>query len=195
MPKQVSLEQSIMTGTIAAVAEASINHPLWAVKLRQQANKSFTLNPSILYRGFSIHVFSRIPTTSLQMAGSYYCQNNVFSRIDSPSTRSILSGLAGGAIAATFQTPVELTMTYQHKYGKNVLHQVNHIVTSQGIRALQTGYGGTAIRLGSYTCSFFSVQPWIKNNLEKKTQHAAYACSSCLICVSRDRIYSAFLSC
>ena len=168
MSEKSSPQKNISTGTVAAVAEATINHPLWAIKLRQQANKPFTLNPGILYRGFTGHVISRIPTTSLQMLCSDYFQNNVFSTINSHEAKLILSGFFGGVMAAILQTPVELTMTYQHKYGKNFLSQVSNIVGSKGAWALQTGYGGTAFRLGSYTCCFFAIQPLLKNKLEKK---------------------------
>lgn len=167
MKDEISPQKSIMIGSVAAMAEASVNHPLWAIKLRQQANLPFTLNPMLLYRGFIAQILSRIPTTALQMLASSHFQNKVFSKVESQSTRAILSGLAGGVVAATLHTPVELTMTYQQKGGKTFWYQMNHIIKSRGILGLGTGYVGTAVRLGTYTCGFFSIQPLLKEKLKK----------------------------
>lgn len=163
-----SISQNIITGSSAAIAEASVNHPLWTLKFRVQTNKGFTLNPLILYRGFPLHLASRVPVTALQVTSSRFMQEHILTNFNNKNYRDISAGMIGGNIAAVILTPTELIMTYQQKFGKSFWVQGVNIVETKGFLGLFTGYLGTAFRLGTYTSSFFAVQPIIKNKIQDK---------------------------
>lgn len=179
----LSFKESLLIGGATGATEVCINLPLWAIKMRAQCDLPFTMDPKILYRGFSIAFLSMTTTTALQLMSSSSLENYTLGngKIVTYEQR-VLSAFAGGAVAALVFGPINLIGTQQHKHNYKSFYY-SALVTRNKLhfKGLFVGTPGTALSDGIFTCAFFGIYPWMKvktqnsNNNEYLTKYSAGA--------------------
>jgi hypothetical protein len=161
---QTTVTQDIITGTTAGAAGLVPDHYLWSVQIRLQNGSSFTLNPSILSRGFCTNVASVLPITALQVGLNKGIQKGIFKKNteELSNSQKILSAFFSGAGSAFLVGPTEYVMNQQAITGKTFKITTQHLIREGGLRCLSTGMDLTAKREGLYTASFLGFFPIFK---------------------------------
>jgi hypothetical protein len=156
-----------LIGFIVGVTDASVNHPLWAIKVRQQIGLPFTLSPSVLYRGFFPHAISSVPMDMLQVSVGHMCMDYLPDKKISYWEKRFFSGLLGGLSASLISTPVELVMTRQQQdVGFRDVLKRNPL----------RGFMMTALRDSIFCCGFFAGVPLSRDYLESRGLISPIAC-------------------
>ncbi len=159
-------QTSLFIGFTIGTTDAYINHPLWALKTRQQAGMPFTLNPRILYRGVVSHALSSVPMDMLQVTVSRVAMERLLPKDTSYTTRRLLGGLIGGTAAALISSPAELVMTCQQQ-GFNP-------ITALKAHPFK-GFLSAAGRDSLFCCGFFAAVPLVREALEEKDVSSSLA--------------------
>lgn len=163
---QLSVWQSIISGSIAGAAEVGINHPLWAVKTLLQKGEPITLNPSILYRGIIPNATSMIPITALQVGFNRFFQQWLFRDQEQlPPSRKIIAAFAAGVASSLVSCPTEMIMTHQRK---GFYTSAKQLVAHGGWQHLYTGLLATMLREGMFTTFFLGVTPVFKEKIHQR---------------------------
>ena len=170
-PKKTELTvmQSIVTGSIAGAVEVLVDHPLWSIKTRMQSGASFTLNPQVLYRGILPNAASMIPITAAQVGLDRFFQERFFGSNYKPTDKEKLAtAFAAGAGSAVFGCPTEMIMTHQKTsfYSTGV-----QLVKQGGLSSLYTGLLATMLRDGMFTAFCLGVTPILKGQIERYYPH------------------------
>lgn len=163
----LTITQSLFTGSVAGMVEVMFNHPLWSIKTRMQRGDSFTLNPSILYRGMLPNAASMVPITAIQVGLNSYLQKTFCknSKELSNTQRMAVAFLAG--VGSSFAScPTEMVMTYQGKMGGSFYNSAKALRQKGGMRWLFTALPATAMREGLFAACFLAVTPILKVNFQ-----------------------------
>lgn len=163
---KATVAQSVITGSVAGAVEVLIDHPLWSIKTRLQRGDSFTLNPSLLYRGILPNAASMVPITAMQVGLNRCFQNTFFKDSkELSSSQRITSAFIAGIGSAFVSCPTEMVMTYQGKAGGSFYTAGGHLVKQGGRGCLFTGLSATAMREGMFTAFFLAGTPILKANI------------------------------
>ncbi len=157
---------SLLIGSTIGTFEAGVNHPLWVAKTLFQQNQRIDWKPSVLYRGFGVHVISSVPLDICQVTVSRVFYERVFPQEWEPTQRRIVSGLVGGGVSALISAPSEMVMTWQQT-GDSSWTAAHKIYNSGGIARIFAGFWPTVARDGLFCCGVFAGVPLISKELEK----------------------------
>ena len=157
---------SPLIGFAIGTTDAYVNHPLWAIKTRQQIGAPFTLNPRILYRGVVAHAMSSVPMDMLQVTVSRLSMDHLFSKETSYTNKRLFGGLIGGAFAALISSPVELIMTRQQQDLSPL-----EILRKNPLR----GFSTTVARDSIFCAGFFAGVPLLREKFEERKVEPAIA--------------------
>ena len=161
--KNLTVMQSVVTGSVAGATEVLIDHPLLSIKTRMQNNEPLTLNPRLLYRGILPNAASMMPITAAQVALDHCFTTWIFAgnRELSVSER-FASAFAAGVGSAFISCPTEMVMTHQGKFGGSFYAASRSLVQQGGWRSLMTGWTGTAMRDGKFAAFLLAATPMLK---------------------------------
>ncbi|OEH46355.1 hypothetical protein lpari_02694 [Legionella parisiensis] len=161
----LSIFQSIVSGSVTGAFEVFVDHPLWSIKTRIQKGDPFTLNPQVLYRGILPNAASMIPITAVQLG-----LNRVFqkwflgNRYELSDAQKLTSAFAAGIGSALISCPTEMIMTHQKtgffSTGLNLVRQ-------GGWPRLYTGLMATMLREGLFSTFFLAVAPTLKVRIKQ----------------------------
>ena len=163
----ITIMQSIITGSVAGAAEVLVDHPLWTIKTRLQRGESMTLNPSLLYRGILPNAASMVPITAMQVGLNtcfqklYYKDKNKLSYL-----QRIASAFVAGVASAFVTCPTEMVMTYQGNIGGGFYRASKYLIDAAGWSCLLTGLPATAVREGLFASFFLAGTPILKANIK-----------------------------
>ena len=168
----VTVSQSLMAGSLAAVAELTIGHPLWSAKTLIQRGGTFTLtlNPKELYRqirplynGIGPNACSMVPITALQAGLNSAMLKALFNDSDKPSGfKQFACAFSAGMGASLIASPTELIMTHQGKMGVGFYAAGKYIMQQGGLSALFNGLPATAMRDGKFAAFLLAGSPILK---------------------------------
>lgn len=162
-----TVAQSIVIGSVAGAAEVLVNHPLWSIKTRIQCGDTFTLNPSMLYRGILANTVSMVPITALQVGLNRGIQNFFFNNTtELYNYQRITCAFVAGVGASGVSCSTEMIMTYQGQTGASFYAAANQLIKQNGWRCLLTGLPATAIREGLFTSFFLAGTPILKTKIQ-----------------------------
>jgi len=165
-PKKITLQQSIIIGSIAGGTEVAINHPLWSIKTRIQQQEPFTFRPSVLYRGIIPNVSSMIPITAVQVGLNQFIKDIFYSTSPFTQEQQIRCAFLAGIGSAFVSAPTEMIMTQQGIQKKSFFEAGQYIIQEGGYRALVRGLPATMLREGPFTACFLAGTPLIKDLLK-----------------------------
>lgn len=103
--------RDVTVGTIAAITECSVSHPLTTIKYRLQLGDKLShmnFNPRFLYTGFGLNIASMAPTTALQFG-----LDGVFKQmLPEHPMKPMASSIGAGICSAVASSPIELLMLH-----------------------------------------------------------------------------------
>lgn len=155
--------ESIGIGTVTGFATVSVYLPLWAIKMRVQCDLPFTLNPRVLYRGYSIGLATMVPVTAFEIFNASQVESVISSENMVTARQRIFSSFVGGLTSSLITNPLNLIGTQQHKYGTTPLNTIKTLTSQFGIRGIYVGLPTIAIADGIFSCAFWGVFPLIKH--------------------------------
>lgn len=160
---QMTVMQSLITGSMAGAAEVLIDHPFWTLKTRKQRGYSLTFNPYLLYRGVLPNAASMVPITATQIGLDRCIQNLFFDKTKELSnTQRMTSAFVAGAGSALICCPTDMMMTYQGAVGGSFYAAGKYLVKQGGVSNLYTGLAANAMRDGMFTAFYLAVTPMLK---------------------------------
>ncbi|WP_392537622.1 MC/SLC25 family protein [Legionella sp. 227] len=160
----LSVFQSIFSGSVTGAFEVLVDHPLWSIKTRMQRGEPFTLNPQVLYRGILPNAASMIPITSVQVGLNRFFQNWFFgNKYELSDRQRLVSAFAAGVGSALISCPTEMVMTHQKK---GFFSAGTDLVKQGGWSRLYTGMLATMLREGMFSTFFLAVTPALKNQIK-----------------------------
>lgn len=174
---QLTVRQSIGIGSLAGAAEVLVNHPLWTIKTRLQAEEPFSFNPRLFYRGIVPNALSLIPITATQVGLTQAMQTMRFNGLtDLSDTQKILSAFVGGVGAALIACPTEMVMTYQTrpKAALSFYGAAQEITQTAGYRSLYRGLVATMMRDGIFSACLWAGMPMLKSKIVPYCQNDFY---------------------
>lgn len=161
----LSVFQSILSGSITGAFEVLVDHPLWSIKTRMQKGEPFTLNPQVLYRGILPNAASMVPITAVQVGLNRFFQNWFFgNRYELTDRQRLVSAFAAGVGSAAISCPTEMIMTHQKK---SFFAAGTHLVQQGGWPRLYTGMLATMLREGMFSTFFLAVTPALKTRIKE----------------------------
>lgn len=164
---KVTVWQSVLTGSVAGAIEVLIDHPLWSIKTRMQCGDTFTLKPSLLYRGIFSNAASMIPITGLQVGLNRSINNIVFKDVvELNASQKIACAFVAGMGSAMVSCPTEMVMTYQRKEKGNFYQVGRRLINQSGIQSLYSGLAATVMREGAFTAFFLAGTPILKASIQ-----------------------------
>lgn len=179
----MTIMQSIITGSVAGAAEVLVDHPLWTIKTRLQRGEPFTLNLSLLYRGILPNVLSMVPITAMQVTLNTSLQKLCYRDTNNLSSfQRVASAFVAGVASAFVTCPTEMVMTYQGSSGGRFTRAFKQLVNAGGWGCLLTGLPATAIREGLFAGFFLAGTPILKSNIKAHCSNDYVASLSAGIC-------------
>ncbi|CAM2781201.1 Mitochondrial carrier protein [Legionella steigerwaltii] len=161
----LSVSQSIFSGSVTGAFEVLVDHPLWSIKTRMQKGEPFTLNPQVVYRGILPNAASMIPITAVQVGLNRFFQKWFFgNRYELSDSQKLVSAFAAGVGSAVISCPTEMVMTHQKK---SFLSAGTHLVQQGGWSRLYTGMMATMLREGMFSTFFLAVTPALKTKIKE----------------------------
>ncbi|HHT0592628.1 TPA: MC/SLC25 family protein [Legionella anisa] len=161
----LSIFQSIVSGSITGAFEVFVDHPLWSIKTRMQKGEPFTLNPQVLYRGILPNAASMVPITAVQVGLNRFFQKWFFgNKYELSDAQRLSSAFAAGVGSALISCPTEMIMTHQ-KTG--FFSTGSHLVRQVGWPHLYTGLMATMLREGLFSTFFLAVTPTLKVRIKE----------------------------
>ncbi len=173
--------ESIGIGAVTGFSAVSVYVPTWAIKMRMQCGLPYTLNPRLLYKGYTTGLSVMVPATAFEMFNT--------SRVESFSSEKtvtakerVVSSFLGGLTASILTNPLNLIGTQQHKHDTTPYKVVSTMVRQQGLRSLFIGLPTIAVADGLFNCAFYGLFPPVKYYLKDYTFNndtfAAFAASA-----------------
>ncbi|MCW8444259.1 hypothetical protein OQJ19_02130 [Fluoribacter gormanii] len=161
----LSVVQSIFSGSVTGAFEVFVDHPLWSIKTRMQKRESFTLNPQVLYRGILPNAASMVPITAVQVGLNRFFQKWFFeNKYELSDTQKLISAFAAGVGSAVISCPTEMVMTHQKT---SFISASTQLVKQGGWSRLYTGMMATMLREGMFSTFFLAVTPALKVRIKE----------------------------
>ena len=160
-----SVFNNFMTGLAFGYAKIGLIQPLWTIKLRFQQGRSFTANPTILYRGMGINLIGYPLATATQLTVYKALQGCNYTKEPSKA-HDLISGFSAGVVSGAVICVNDFIMT-QHAL-RNVTYQktVVDLFKAYSFKHFFTGLNITCLREGGYATCFLVVPGLIKPYLD-----------------------------
>lgn len=176
--RKLSVEESFSIGALTGIAEVTATLPLFNIKTRNQCGLKFTLNPTVLYRGYYASLASMIFISSIEVASASFIENTLTEKSEKnvSHTVRILSSFSGGALLGIVFNPLELISTQYHKHNYPSYKQATlNLFNKVGVRGLFIGAPATAFTDGIFVCGFFGLYPFLKAVIQKNIDNEKIA--------------------
>lgn len=175
MPKKdqenITIQQSMVSGSVAGASEVLANHPLWTIKTRIQEGKPFTMQPAVLYQGIFYNAASMIPITVIQVGLNHTFQHNFFDNGSSISHGQRLTcAFFAGVSSASISSPTEMIMRRMN-IESSFYKTASIMAKNNGWRFLFSGLYATGLREGMFTTFFLAGAPIVKEQLTPYIPH------------------------
>ena len=134
-----------------------------------QQGLPFTMNPAVLYRGYSVNVMQNAFCVMSQFYLAGQLKDKFTGGVDRPLSNSekIASGISAGAISSIVAGPMELVMIQQQVKGGGLMSTASNVI-SQGPSTIWRGTTGMALREGLYAGGFLGLIPVAREEVQKR---------------------------
>lgn len=166
MSVELSETENGVVGAGAGAVEVTLSQPLNYLKNARQQGLPFTMNPRILYRGYSANLVNNCSAAMLQFAIAGTLQRLVTrGEAREPSPGELVAAAVGAGVAsAAFVGPLELVMIRQQVAGGSVVRAVRDVVSPGGSYGAR-GVVCTAAREGIYSGGVLGIAPVVRQFL------------------------------
>ena len=161
--------ENCAVGVICGATDCTLLQSTNYWKNASQQGLPFSLNPAILYRGYTVNVLQNAACVMSQFYLAGVLKKALTGGADRPLSPSekIFSGVSAGAISSIFAGPMELVMIQQQVKGGGLMATAGS-VASQGPSTVFRGTLGMALREGIYAGGFLGIIPVVREELQKR---------------------------
>jgi len=161
--------ENCATGIFCGVADCTLLQSTNYWKNAKQQGLPFTLDPRVLYRGYTVNVIQNGLCVMSQFYLAGVMKNIMTGGVDRPLSNSekIASGVSAGAISSIFAGPMELVMIQQQIKGTGLLATAGELLAG-GPSTIWRGTSGMALREGIYAGGFLGVIPVAREEIQKR---------------------------
>lgn len=174
MSQALNEAQNAAVGAAGALVEVSLMQSTNYWKNAAQQNLPFSLNPRVLYRGYSANCINIAAVTGFQFMANGRVKQMI---AGGDGTRPLSSGetLAAGFVAGVMSAglcgPLELCMIQQQLRGGS-LASTGAALARDGL--IFRGMVNTAAREGVYTACYLGVAPLVREMVRERFAHTAF---------------------
>lgn len=161
--------ESLTIGSIVGFANITINLPLWAIKIRIQCDLPFTVDPRILYKGYTMLLATTVPIAALEIFNTSRIEKILNEEKTVSSQERVFSSFLGGISSSLIGNPLNLIATQQHKHGTTPLNTTKNMIRQFGIKSIYIGLPASTMTHGLFACAFYGIFPIIKEYARKYT--------------------------
>lgn len=138
-------------------------------KNAQQQGLPFTLNPSVLYRGYAVNTLQNAGCVMSQFFLNGMLKTAVTGGVDRPLSagETIATAVSAGAISSIFASPMELVMIQQQIKGGGLFSTAGDLI-SKGPSTVFRGITGMMFREGLYCGGFLGFIPVVRSEVQKR---------------------------
>ncbi len=173
--------ESVYIGSATGFAAVTAYLPSWTIKMRIQCSLPFTLDPRILYRGYTAGLAVMVPVTVVQIFNTSRVESLLPGDTITFNGRAISSFL-GGTLSSIFTNPLNLINTQQHKHDyQSPLIAAKAIVQKSGVKNLCIGLPTIAMADGLYTCAYYGLFSPLKIHFCDRTHNKTASALSAAI--------------
>lgn len=150
-------------------AKISFVQPLWTIKTRMQQGQTFSLRPSILFKGIGMNVAGYPMATATQVSTYKYMQNSINHEDNGAKKLSIgfFAGVPSGAIICLN----DFIMTQHSLRRTSYKDTIINLSRAYKFNQFFTGLCITSLREGGYATCFLVVPDLIKPYISSDIQH------------------------
>ena len=166
--------ENISLGFFCGFADCTLLQSTNYWKNAQQQGLPFTLNPAVLYRGYTVNVLQNgfCVMSQFFLAGQLKKAMTGGTDRELSNTEKIVSGVSAGAISSIVAGPMELIMIQQQVKGTGLFSTATEMV-AQGPGTLFRGTTGMMLREGLYAGGFLGIIPVARQEIQNATGWSA----------------------
>jgi len=156
--------ESIISGTVAAIAETISLHWTTARRFREQLKVPQSYNWRVLYNSLLPDLLSMIPITIMQVFfDSVLRQYMLSGERNSPltTTERMIAAAGAGFLVSPFPSYAEQLMLIQQKHSLKFRNAVEFQWKKNGVRGFYCGLVACSIRDSIYTTAYLGFAPWL----------------------------------
>ena len=165
MSEKLTDFENSQVGLICGVLEVTMLQSLNYFKNAQQQQLPLTMNPRVLYRGYTAAVINMGGCTMVQVATMGRVKKAILGdeERDLTDAEQFGGGFFAGVTSALVGGPVELTMIQQQRTGQSLLSTIGGLLNPNIVR----GIVPTAVREGLWSMGYLAVPPVIGGAIRK----------------------------
>jgi hypothetical protein len=155
-------------GVICGATDCTLLQSTNYWKNAQQQGLPFSLDPRVLYRGYTVNVVQNAFCVMSQFYLAGVLKNALTGGVDRPlsNTEKIASGVSAGALSSIIAGPMELCMIQQQVKGGGLAATVSSLA-AQGPSTIFRGTSGMMLREGLYAGGFLGIIPVAREEMQK----------------------------
>lgn len=169
--QRLSPQENTAVGLAIGVIDVSSTQWMLYCKNATQQRLPLTMNPAVLYRGYSMSLVNMCVLSALQVP----LTGLVTSAFTGGTARTLSggeligSGFVGGVLSGVVCAPMELTMIQQQRFGTSLLSTPSKIVAEAGVGGLfGRGLAMSCGREGVFTAGMLGLGPTIRRYASEK---------------------------
>jgi hypothetical protein len=142
--ESLNLSSSTLIGAGCGAIESFLTQPLAALKARRQYGDSFTLNPTVLFRGVLPNVVSMSAVIGIRVTTNNAINKKLFNTTHPSLFQGIVGAFAAAVTSSFLTSTLELGMTQQQKVSitekaSSVFTIYSQLIAEHGFRRILTG--------------------------------------------------------
>mmetsp|Transcript_97906 Transcript_97906/g.169568 ORF Transcript_97906/g.169568 Transcript_97906/m.169568 type:complete len:297 (+) Transcript_97906:29-919(+) len=169
MSQKLSKRQNATVGAAAGIVDITCIQWAYYMKNARQQGMPLTLNPRVLYRGYSANCGNIAVGTGFQFFINGYVEKLMTGGIQRKlsSSEQISSGFLAGFTSGVVASPAELVMTQQQVKGGSLGSNIVNIL-QQGPNNVFRGLTTTCMREGIFAAAYLGIAPSLRSELSHR---------------------------
>lgn len=161
--------ENCAAGTFCGFVDCTLLQSTNYLKNAKQQGLPFTLNPRVLYRGYTVNVLQNSFCVMSQFFLDGQIKKLLTGGVDRPLSNGekIASAISAGAISSVFAGPMELIMIQQQVKGTSLFSTAGTLF-AKGPSTIWRGTPGMAMREGLYAGGFLGFIPVVREEMQKR---------------------------
>eukprot|EP00461_Guttulinopsis_vulgaris_P010663 UN10741 len=156
---------SAVIGSVAGIAECTVNQPLIYFKNCLQTKTPISFKPTTLYRGYTTNIATLAPITAIQVSMTHAAQKVLFPRKKgdgpAPLWQTMIAASIAGAGSGLIGGPSEAVILQQQKTGASSMDTLRRMWSERGLRGLFRGTQHCCLRDAGFTVGFSALGPYL----------------------------------
>ena len=161
--------ENCMMGILCGATDCTLLQSTNYWKNASQQGLPFSLDPRVLYRGYTVNVLQNSACVMSQFFINGMLTKAITGGVDRPlsGAEQIAAGVGAGAISSLFAGPMELVMIQQQVKGGGLVSTASNVMKG-GASTVFRGTTGMALREGIYSGGYLGIIPVVRGEIQKR---------------------------